>query len=145
MVNVRTHKDLVGKIFEKYDLPLDCYEIVTDIDKWCISQEIFDDNPYRQAKCLCRWGDGPSRIVFREEQTDDMISSSKAAMECNGFASEVEKLDSDVKYLEHLVLHEIACHILRTTEQNPRDEWAFKKMGILPCKAMDNEKHYPKA
>ena len=130
MVNVRTHKDLVDKIFEKYDLPVDCYEIVADIYKWCISQGIPKNNSDRSAKCLCRREDGAFHIVIREEQTDNMISSCKAAMECNGFASEVEKLDSDAKYLEHLVLHEIACHILRTEEQKPRDEWAFKEMGI---------------
>jgi len=47
----------------------------------------------------------------------------------NGFMSVVEKLDTDIKYLAHLMLHEVACYILRTTEQEPRDTWAFERVA----------------
>lgn len=126
---------MIDKIFQKYGLSLHSYEIVPNIAEWCDSRGIPEINPTRAAKCLCGGSDGAVQIIFREEQTDDMISSCKAVMECDGFASEVERLNSDIRYLEHLVLHEIACHVLGTTEQKPRDEWAFKEMEILPCKA----------
>jgi hypothetical protein len=47
----------------------------------------------------------------------------------NGFTSEVENLDTEIKYLAHLMLHEVACYILRTTEQEPRDTWAFERVA----------------
>ena len=88
-------------------------------------------NSFRAAKCLCRSSDGDFHIIFKEEQSDDMISSAKLTMEGYGFVNEVKKLDSDLKYLEHLILHEISCKLLNEKEQKPRDEWAFKEMGIL--------------
>ena len=57
-----------------------------------------------------------------------MISSGKAAMVVHGFLCEVSTLDSDEKYLVHLMLHEVACHVLQTIEQEPRDRWAFEHL-----------------
>ena len=130
MINVKEHKDLVEAKFQKYSLPTSCYEIVPDIQKWCEENSKMDFGPFKAALCFCSTEDGTFRIVFREEQTDAMISSGKSAMETNGFYNEVKELDSDIKYLEHLILHEISCKILGTTEQEPRDRWAFKEMGI---------------
>ena len=56
-----------------------------------------------------------------EHLTDGMLMQ--------GFMSEVEMLDTDVKYLAHLMLHEVACYVLRSTEQAPRDSWAFGRVS----------------
>lgn len=130
MINVLEHKEFVEAIFNKYSLPISCYEIVDDIKKWCKENDKPESNPFRPALCLCSTEDGTFRIVFRKEQTDAIISSVKEAMQTNGFYNEVQDLNSDIKYLEHLILHEISCKILGTTEQEPRDRWAFKEMGI---------------
>jgi len=61
--------------------------------------------------------------------TDDAIWSGKAAMECRGFMSEAATLDTDKKYLAHLMLHEVACHVLRRTDQESRDTWAFERVS----------------
>jgi hypothetical protein len=65
---------------------------------------------------------------MREEQTDAMISSAKGAMLYRGFEDKLAALDSDRSYLVHLMLHEIACFTLQTSDQEPRDEWAFQEM-----------------
>ncbi len=131
MINVLEHRDLVDSIFKKYDLPTSCYEIVPDVQKWCIEHNKEEKNSDRAAICLCRTENGAFHIVFREVQTDEMIASAKSNMQLiYGFWDEVEKIDTDLKYLEHLILHEIACKILGTTEQKPRDKWSFREMRI---------------
>jgi hypothetical protein len=128
---VLEYKDLVESLFMKYDLPTSCYEIVPDIQKWCKEHGIEENNPHRAAKCLCQTSDSAFHIVFNEVQTDSIIYSAKSNMALHyGFEEEVAQLDTDLKYLEHLILHEISCKILETTEQELRDRWAFQEMGI---------------
>jgi hypothetical protein len=131
MIKVSEHRELIDSIFERYDLSASCYEIVPDVREWCEKNGISETNPFRGAKCLCRASNGTFHILFKEEQSDEMISCAKSTMELYGFVNEVKKLDSDLKYLEHLILHEISCKLLNETEQKPRDEWAFKEMGII--------------
>jgi hypothetical protein len=130
MIKVSEHRKLIDSIFLKYNLSTSGYEIVPDVKEWCEKNNVIETNSFRAAKCFCRASDGAFHIIFKEEQSDNMISSAKSTMESYGFVNEVKKLDSDLKYLEHLVLHEISCKILNETEQKPRDEWAFKEMGI---------------
>ena len=61
--------------------------------------------------------------------TDEMIEGGKGLMEALEMASSVATLDTDVKYLVHLALHEIAGDVLRTGEQAPRDQWAFAHLS----------------
>ena len=50
-------------------------------------------------------------------------------MEFQGFFDEVRRLSSLKVNLLHLLLSEIACHMLKTTEQTARDSWAFAELG----------------
>ena len=58
-----------------------------------------------------------------------MIRSAKALMVLDGFEVEVARLDTNESYLTHLVLHEIACFVLQSTDQRVRDEWAFSELA----------------
>ena len=50
-----------------------------------------------------------------------MIASAESAMDLQrAFDGKVATLDSDRKYLVHLILHEIAYFMLNTPEQEPR-------------------------
>lgn len=106
----------------------DVLELVPDVQAWCEAHGVPESNPNRQAKFLRRRSDGKPHIVMVDVLTDDMIANGKGLMEILGFTSEVASLDSDLKYLAHLTLHEVACHVLQTPEQAMRDEWAFKKV-----------------
>ncbi len=103
-------------------------ELAPDIHAWCRNHGIEETNPNRQAKCFLKH-DGTCHIVMLDHLPDDFIASGKGGMLMNGFISEVESLDTDIKYLAHLMLHEVACHVLRTTEQESRDTWAFERVG----------------
>ncbi len=61
-----------------------------------------------------------------------MFESINAAMKDRGFTSELDSLVTDEDNLIHLVLHEIAGHVLSTGEQIPRDRWAFAELAELP-------------
>jgi len=68
--------------------------------------------------------------VMRDVQTDGMIASAKDNMYLNyGFFDVYDVLDPDIKSLVRLMLHKIACIVLCTTDQAPRDEWAFAELA----------------
>ena len=86
MIDVRAHKDLIESLFGKYGLLPSCYELVPDVQAWCVQHGIEESNPFRAAKCLCRREDGAFHIVFREVQTDEMIDSANIGMAGSGLA-----------------------------------------------------------
>ena len=106
----------------------ECLQVVPDVQVWCKEHNVEERNPWRAAKC-CYSATG-CHIVMREELHDHMISSAKSAMEMNGFEEELSALDSDEKYLIHLMLHEIGCFTLQTSEQKPRDRWVFEELHV---------------
>ena len=128
MLYVSEHKALVDQMLMHYGLPVESLEIVPSVHKWCDDHSIEEKNPSRIAKCLCRRSDGACHIVICNEITESMISLAKSGMECHGFRSEVALLDSNIKFLVHTMLHEIACHVLKSTDQGSRDRWAFDEM-----------------
>ena len=118
--------DLLQAILKHYGLPPDTLEITSDIQKWCQSKGVAETNPFRQAKCF--YDAKKCHIVIRAKITRDMINSAKNSMEFAAFEKEVASLSTDILYLIHLTLHEIAGFILQTSEQEPRDRWAFNEL-----------------
>jgi hypothetical protein len=128
MIRVSDHLESIAALLAKHGLPPDTVQVVASVKAWCKDHGVEERNPSRAAKCFV----SPDRclIVVRDEQSDQMIRSAKERMELDDFEVEVSHLDTDAKYLEHLMLHEIACFELQCTEQKPRDRWAFEQMGI---------------
>ena len=127
-VAVAEQREMLNRILHDHGLGPDTLELVPDVKAWCQKRGIEERNPNRQAKCFLK-PDGSCHIVMLEHLTDDLIAGGKGGMLLNGFISELESLDTDVKYLAHLMLHEVACYVLRTTEQEPRDAWAFERVA----------------
>jgi hypothetical protein len=127
MIAVNEHRALLNRMLEHYGLSPECLEVVPDVQKWCENNGVEERNPWRAAKCF--YGPDGCHIVMCEELHDHMISSAKSAMELNGFERDLVALDSDEKYLVHLMLHEIACFTLQTSEQEARDRWAFQELS----------------
>ena len=127
MVDVRAHRSLLDRMLREYALEPKCLEIVPDVQAWCETNNIEERNPWRSAKCF--YSKDGCHIVLCETLTDSMIASAKSLMAENGFETEVATLDTDVKYLVHLMLHEIGCFTLQTSEQRARDTWAFREMS----------------
>ena len=133
MIKPSEHTDLIEKLLNKYTLSDVEYEIVPDVDRWCIDKSYipeFDYYPFRQAKTLYNLHNNEAIILFCSELTDDMMDSGKSRMSYDGFSLKVEQLDTDIKYFKHLLLHELACVVLKDNGQASRDHWAFNEMGI---------------
>jgi len=129
MVHPGAHRQLLNRMLAYYGIQSDSLEIVPDVQAWAHEHHVEETNPFRIAKCLCQWSDNSCHIAIVSEITDDMISSAKTGMELRGFAKDLVLLETDLKFLAHTMLHEIACFVLRTTEQKPRDAWAFKELA----------------
>lgn len=129
MLRVAEHRQVLDRILADVGLASDALELVPDVQEWCHANGVEENHPFRQAKCLCRTSDRGCHIVMVQVLTDEMISGGKAGMMCRGFSHEVKKLDSDEKYLVHLMLHEVACHVLGSIAQEPRDPWAFERVS----------------
>jgi hypothetical protein len=127
-ITVADYGEMLDRILQDHGLCPENLELVPDVQGWCHEHGVEEGNPNRQAKCFLKH-DETCHIVMVDRLTDDLIASGKAGMFANGFMSEVERLDTDVKYLAHLMLHEVACYVLRTTEQEARDTWAFERVG----------------
>jgi len=128
MIRASDNRALLDEILARYGLSPSCLNIVSDLKVWCQSNGINESGSSRAAKCF-NTPEGCC-IVMQDEQTDSMIASAKGAMNVRrGFDAMVATLDSDRKYLIHLMLHEIAFFILQTAEQEPRDDWAFHEMA----------------
>jgi hypothetical protein len=125
---VADHRGLLNRILADHGLSADTLELVPDVQRWCPANETEESNPFAQAKCLCR-SDGACHIVMVDVLTEDAINGGKGRMDALGLMHEVAGLDTEVKYLTHLMLHEVACHVLGTTEQLPRDKWAFDRLN----------------
>ena len=127
MICVSNHLSHIQKILSAYGIKPEWLEITNSVQDWCVQKGIEESNPFRAAKCFL--GSDSCYIVIQELQTDEMIQSSKQLMKLNGFDSETLLLNTDFKYLTHLLLHEVACYALGETEQNSRDQWAFNELN----------------
>jgi hypothetical protein len=125
---VANHRELLNRILNDHGLSADTLELVPDVQRWCEANGIEENNPFRQAKCICRRSDDACRIVMLNVLSEDDIAGGKGHLDASGLAAHAAALDTDVKYLIHLMLHEVACHVLGTTEQLPRDRWAFERV-----------------
>jgi hypothetical protein len=129
VIRVSDHRHAINRILAHYGLKPDTLEVVPSVFEWCRANGIAEKNIGRMAKCFCNWDTGECHIVMCDAFSQRAFDNANFIMECRGFADKVGKLDSPKQNLLHLLLHEIACHTLRTTEQAPRDVWAFAEMA----------------
>ena len=130
------HRELIDSTLARYGLQPDQLEIVESIPDWCRANK-FEDNNAHTALCLCSTADGACHILLVAELTDDDFASIKDAMVFNGFDDEVAALETPEDSLRHLLLHEIACHVLSKTDQVSRDRWAFEQMKVIRAEGAD--------
>ncbi|HMK56481.1 MAG TPA: hypothetical protein VK448_07590 [Dissulfurispiraceae bacterium] len=112
----------------RYDFPLEEIEAVQDIMQWCNERGIEENNSWRVGKCLRNRTNGKYRILLAAEITPEIKNSVLAAMEYRGFGNEVSSLEASEKFLEHLLLHEIAHAKHETWEEKDCDKWAFNEL-----------------
>jgi len=127
MIRASNHRALLDRILTYYGLPVSSLEVVPDVQAWCMANNRPENRAGRAAKCF--YDVHGCHIVMRDEQTDDMLRSAKDGMYTHGFEQVYDALDTDLKSLVHLMLHEVACFTLQTSQQEARDEWAFGELS----------------
>ncbi len=127
MIRISSHRQLIEQLLQRHGLSPTDLEIVPDVATYSRANGIQDENPFRPAKCFWR-STGACHIVLREEMSNEMIESVKSALSFSGFNDELHRIATDEGFVRHTVLHEIACHVLRTADQETRDRWAFGQM-----------------
>jgi hypothetical protein len=129
IIRASEHLEAMTRVLSKYGLPATVLEVVSSVYDWCKDNGVAETNPHRMAKCFFNWDNDNCHIVMRDCFSQADFDSAKAKMEIDGFSEETRQLVSPELSLLHLFLHEIAGPILKTTEQRPRDAWAFKELG----------------
>lgn len=129
VIRVVEERAWIDCVLQHYGLPPQTLVVVPSVFDWCLEHGYAEDDVGRMAKCFCNWDAGDCLIVMRESFSQAAFDSVNFTMQCRGFVDEVDVLTTPKLNLLHLLLHEIACHTLRTTEQEPRDTWAFAEMA----------------
>jgi superfamily II DNA/RNA helicase len=109
-------------------IDLEGVEVVPSIRKWCEDHGLIEIHDHRMGKTVRNLQTGLARILLAEEITPLMRSSVVAALEINGFADEVARLESAEGFLTHLFLHELAHARDDNASEAQCDEWAFARM-----------------
>ncbi len=125
------HRALIDVTLQRHGLRPDQLLIVDNIRDWCVSHGAPKSSPDPPGLCLCGTADGDCLILLAAELTEDMFASIRDAMEVRGFSRELAALGTNEENLLHLVLHEIACHVLSDTGQVSRDAWAFAELAKI--------------
>ena len=120
-------------------------EIVPNIQDWCQAHGVPEDNPFRAGKIVQNDQSGQYVILVPETITTDMVSSVITAMECRGFATDVDLLSGGRAFLQHLVLHEIAHGLDHARSEEACDQWAFEQLRQLPSNpALNTDAAHPR-
>ena len=128
-MRTQDYRLLIDQVLSRYDLTPEQLEIVESVRDWSIAHGHREDSHDRPARCFRSHADGTFHIVMAAEITEGMFAGIEGRMLCDGFAEELEALETDEDRLVHLLLHEIAADRLSTGEQAPRDEWAFAELA----------------
>ena len=129
VIYVAEHRAAIDRVLAHYGLAPETLQLVPSVFEWCRRNAVpEDDDVGCLAKSFCT-ETGECRIVMRESFSRREFGNVTFAMEFRGFLDEVRRLKSLKLDLLHLLLSEIACHTLRTTERGPREAWAFSELA----------------
>src|SRR5438552_3077962 len=106
--------------------------LVPSVHEWLIANKIASDNPFRQASFVHRH-DGTLWIVVLEEVTSDHPGQTTLFFHVE--REEYAWITSDLtRFARHLVLHEIAHAVLRTTDETLVDQWTVPELRKLEAR-----------
>lgn len=132
-ININTYKGLINKILSKYNLSLENILIIDhniSFSEYCknnsINIENLEENPNRLAMSTKDRISKKPYIFIKEVLDDQFIYDAKIRI---GIYNKIRgfELKTDIKFLTHLILHEIA-HTKNIVDEDEADEWAFEQM-----------------
>ena len=104
---------------------------VSDVHDWCEENDVpCSTNPCAMA--LIARPSNQAMILVRQCIDDSRVEGVRGRLIAGGFDAGARYLDSPERFLEHLVLHELA-HLANDwpqADEDRCDEWAFRAMGL---------------
>ena len=128
-IHTAQHIEALKAIAANYAVPVEDIIAVPNVKEWSQSNSLEEKNPCRVAKVVQNTQTRAFLIILAAEITDSMQRSVTGAMELRGFVDEVEALRDPTKFLQHLVLHELAHPLHPGGTESDCDAWAFKELG----------------
>lgn len=129
MIQTSTYQAAIERVLEEEGLYGCLLEFVDSVQVWAESVALPEWNPDRVAMAVTT-PDGRPLIVIKAEITDDNRSAVIDRLIFGGFDEELSRIQSPGAFLEHLVLHEAAHHLLPDgTDEDECDRWAFEHLG----------------
>jgi len=99
---------------------------VDSVECWAESVNLPQRGVFIPAMAV-RASDGRRILVIRRLLTDDIRNAVLGGFLIRGHGDQ-NALEGPLPFLEHLVLHEVAHHVLDTKDEDACDAWALKKM-----------------
>lgn len=113
-------------------------EIVDDVATWCAENSEghykAEDLPNPIGKALWKSRIGqPNRILLKNIITPSEIDNHLLAIFIKGFTDVHYRIDNNIDFLKHLILHEIAHikHDWNQSHEKDCDKWAFEQLEII--------------
>ncbi|HEX9217303.1 MAG TPA: hypothetical protein VF864_10040 [Gemmatimonadales bacterium] len=131
MIDVEQHRDHLERLLADLEGGNWVLWIVTSVEDWAASI----NRPQRRIlipAMAVRASDGRQIVVVRRLLSDNIQKDVLDGFLARGQGDQPELKDPR-RFLEHLVLHEVAHHVLDTQDEEPCDAWAFSRMpGRVP-------------
>ncbi|TMQ51669.1 MAG: hypothetical protein E6K73_05230 [Candidatus Eisenbacteria bacterium] len=131
MIDVEQHRDHLEGLLADLEGGKWVLWIVDSVEDWAASI----NHPQRRIlipAMAVRASDGRQIVVVRRLLSDNIQKDVLDGFLARGQGDKPELKDPR-RFLEHLVLHEVAHHVLDTKDEEPCDAWAFSRMpGRVP-------------
>ena len=130
-IEVEQHRDHLERLLTNLGEGDWALQIVDSVEDWAASVNLPQRRVLIPAMAV-RASDGRRIVVVRRLLTDVI---QKAVLDGFLFRGQGDQpgLEDPLRFVEHLVLHEVAHHVLDTDDEEPCDAWAFSKMpGRVP-------------
>ena|SRR5258707_14365303 len=124
-IDVEQHRDHLEQLLSSLGEGEWVLQTVPSVEKWAESV----NRPLRRVfvpALVANASDGRRMVVIRHFLTDEVQSNVRYGFLLRGHDD--EELEDPRRFLEHLVLHEVAHHVLNSQDEEVCDAWAFSKM-----------------
>ena len=102
--------------------------IVPSIQEWADAHGLEGPGPFTAGMAATR--DGAPLVILLDTIAEDIRDGILPALLIRGFGAELERIEGPSAFLEHLVLHEAAHHLLPdSASESECDTWAFARLS----------------
>ena len=131
-IDVVAHSEEINRLLVRYELQVGTVELVENIQSWCRDHGEEESNPFRAGKTF---HGPPPHILLAKVITPVMVAAVTGGMlvrpGLRSFFQKTLELSGDgIRFLRHLVLHEIG-HATGIRDEDECDAWAFGELAKL--------------